>query len=151
VNRFAYSLIGPAPANITLQSDIYISIGGVLIFLKECHRGHNLPGLAVATLGNLFLDPGQLDRVVCFIGDSFNRGYLVSLYSGYGETARPDGIAIQKNRTGPALGDTTSEFRSFQSSKITYHPQKRHLRIHIGLVDLIVDSETDAWHMSQVL
>src|SRR2546423_13407963 len=63
MNGFADALVGSAAADIAAHEIVEIGVAGVGFLGKQGYRGHDLPGLAVAALGNVFFDPGLLHRM----------------------------------------------------------------------------------------
>ena len=58
-------LVGPAPADVARHGvvDVVVTSGWALA-REQRRRRHDLPGLAVAALGNVQLDPGLLHRMI---------------------------------------------------------------------------------------
>ena len=73
MNRFSYASVGATPAQIASHRLINIRIGWLCIRRKECGGRHDLSGLAVATLRDLFGNPGLLHRVRCCLTQPFDR------------------------------------------------------------------------------
>ena len=56
----SYPAIGTATANMPLHCRVDIFVRWVGVALQQGRGCHDLAALAIATLGHLFLDPGQL-------------------------------------------------------------------------------------------
>src|ERR1700686_3391552 len=54
--------IGPTAADVGHLA-VDVGVGRLRLPLEQVHRGHDLPRLAVSALGNIELDPRQLDRM----------------------------------------------------------------------------------------
>jgi len=78
VNGFTDALIGAAAADVAAHGRIDISVGGIRFLGEQGDGGHDLPGLAVAALGNIFFDPGLLDGVAAVGGKAFDGGDFLS-------------------------------------------------------------------------
>jgi len=86
MDGLANSHIGAATADHAGHVVIDVLIGGLGVALEEVGRRHDLPGLAVAALGNVQLEPGFLYRVelaVCCC-KAFNCCYRTTFNGGYG-------------------------------------------------------------------
>src|SRR5207248_2866435 len=122
MNRPANSQICPAPADIPGQSAVNILIAGTAVARQQNSRRHHLAGLAVATLRDLFGDPGFLYGVAvvarktldcrdAFIGNLRNRG-----------DARSYGAAVKHDCTGAAMGNPAAKLRASQSKGVAENP-----------------------------
>ena len=56
------ALVGAAAADVGHQR-VDVAVGRLRLLLQQRHRRHDLPGLAVAALRHVVLDPGQLHRM----------------------------------------------------------------------------------------
>jgi len=72
VNRFANALVSAAAADVAAHGIVDIGVGGLGFFREQRYRGHDLPGLAVAALRNVFFHPGLLDGVAAIGGKTFD-------------------------------------------------------------------------------
>src|SRR5881275_1621517 len=57
VNGFADALVSAAAADVAAHGIIDVGVGGVGLLREQGHCGHDLSGLAVAALRNVFLHP----------------------------------------------------------------------------------------------
>jgi hypothetical protein len=69
-------LISAATADIALHGRINFLIGWVRIMAEQGGRGHDLSGVAIAALRDLFFDPGFLYGMVIILRKAFDCGYL---------------------------------------------------------------------------
>src|SRR3979409_2384992 len=63
MNRFANTLIRSAAADVAAHKIVNFDIGGRGLLAEQGNGGHDLAGLAVAALRNVYFHPGFLDRV----------------------------------------------------------------------------------------
>src|SRR5579884_3590303 len=63
MNRLPNVLIGSAAAEIAAHRLINFAVRGTWFARQQGGRGHDLAGLAVATLRDIHLDPGTLNRM----------------------------------------------------------------------------------------
>jgi len=63
MNRFSNSRVRTAAADIAAHRLVNIFVAGLQIFREEDGRAHDLPGLAIAALRHIELDPRFLQRV----------------------------------------------------------------------------------------
>src|SRR5215472_4122249 len=63
MDGLANALISAATANVAAHGIVNVRVGGVGLLGEKRNRGHDLPGLAIAALRNVFLHPGFLDRM----------------------------------------------------------------------------------------
>jgi len=97
---------------------IDVRVGRVGILLEERHRGHDLPGLAVAALRHILGKPSLLHRVLAVVRKPFDGGDA-------GAIQRPDWYRAGTHRLSAdvdgartAVRDAASEFRSGQADRI---------------------------------
>src|SRR2546429_5151309 len=74
LNRAANALVGSATANDPGHFIINLLDGGMRRLRKHHCSCHDLPGLAIAALWNLFVNPRLLQRNLDFLFQSFNGG-----------------------------------------------------------------------------
>src|SRR6516165_8252443 len=61
-DRLADAQVGPAATDIG-HVGVDFGVGRLLTFLEQIDRGHDLPRLTISALGNVELDPRELDRM----------------------------------------------------------------------------------------
>ena len=64
MNGAADALIGAASADVAVHGAIDFGVRGFWRLRQQCRRGHDLSGLTVAALRNLFCNPGRLQRMI---------------------------------------------------------------------------------------
>ena len=141
MNRTANALIGAASADVAVHGGIDFCIRGLRCLRQQCGRGHDLSGLTVAALGNLFGNPGRLQRVIRCRRQTLDGRHLLCADTRYGVTAGSDGRAIQMHGARSALLQAASEFCSGQADGVTNDPEQRRVRCHIHVVLLAIDGE----------
>src|SRR5262245_60830903 len=60
VDGLANALIGAAAADVAAHGIVDVGIGRIGFLCKERDGGHDLSGLTIAALGDVFFDPGLL-------------------------------------------------------------------------------------------
>jgi hypothetical protein len=63
VDRIPDAQVSAAPAQIAVHGGIDLSIRRFWMFDKQRRSRHNLPGLAIAALRHVNVEPGSLQRV----------------------------------------------------------------------------------------
>jgi len=125
------TLVSAAAADISAHEVVDVGVGGLWFFRKQRNRGHDLPGLAIAALRNVFLDPGPLHGMVAVGGQAFNRGDSLAADAGDGRNAGARRFAVDVHSAGSAQRHTASEFRPGHIQDIAQHPEQRHIRTDI--------------------
>src|SRR5438552_9619495 len=74
MNRFTDALIRAATADVAAHGIVDVGVGGVGFLRKQRDGGHDLSGLAVAALRNVFFHPGFLDGMAAVHGKALDRG-----------------------------------------------------------------------------
>src|SRR4030081_3315429 len=87
MNGFANALIRAAAANVAGHEIVDVRVSGIGLFCKERHRGHDLAGLAITTLRNVFFHPGFLYRMRAVWGETLDGGDFFSGDAGNGSFA----------------------------------------------------------------
>ena len=64
MDGLADALVGAAAADVAAHGVVDVGVGGFRFLREQRDRGHDLAGLAVAALRNVFLDPGLLHGMV---------------------------------------------------------------------------------------
>src|SRR5262245_34468714 len=94
VNGLAHLLEGPAAADVG-DPRVDVRVGRLRLVLEQCCHRHDQPGLAVATLGHLVVDPGLLHLVQDAVGrQSLDRGDLLALGLADGHDAGGSRLAL---------------------------------------------------------
>ena len=142
MNGFANAGVGAAAAEIGLVA-FNIGVAGSRKSLQQIHRRHNLARLAVTTLGDIFLDPGLLDRVQAVTGESLNRGDLASVYTGN----RRDTGALSPSpyvySAGTAKPCTATELGAAEAGLVAQHPEQWSIDVAVEGKSLAIERELD--------
>ena len=142
-NSRADALVGSAAADVPGHRLINILVGGHGFALQQRHRLHDLPGLAVAALGYVDLDPCSLDRMQPVLREPFDSGNFLAGRIAHGNDAGADGISVLENRAGATKRHTAPELCARQAQKVAEVPQDRHLGIAIEGAFNSIDFELD--------
>lgn len=142
VDGGAYAKIRPAATKVAGHGIVDIFIAGIGFVVQQRNGGHNLSALAITALGNLFVNPGLLNRVqFSILSDSLDGGNLFANGSRDGGAAGSDGRSIEVNGAGAALGDAAAEFGSIQSEVIADNPKQGGIFRCLDCVGFAVDGE----------
>src|ERR1700687_6059383 len=74
MDGLADALVGSAAADVAAHEVIDIGVGRVGLLGEQRDGGHDLSGLAIAALRDVFFDPGLLHRVAPVGGEAFDGG-----------------------------------------------------------------------------
>lgn len=143
MDGLADALVGAAAANVAAHEIVDIGVGGFWFFCEQCDRGHNLPGLAVAALGNVFFDPSDLHGVASVSRQPLNCDDFLATYARDRRNARACGFAVDMYGAGPAQSHSASKLRPRHIQGVTQNPQKRHIRTDVHRLSFAVQRETD--------
>src|SRR5439155_21659758 len=80
LNRPANALVGATPANDAGHLIIDLLDGGMRRFRQQRGCSHDLPGLAIPALWDLFVNPRLLQGNLDFLFQSFNRGDIFACH-----------------------------------------------------------------------
>src|SRR5207248_8808406 len=108
---------------------------------QQRRRGHELAGLAVAALGHLLGDPGDLQRMAAGRIQALDGRDLLAGGLGYRRLARAYGLTVEVYRARAALRDAAAKLRAGQLEPLADHPQKRRARIDVNRLRLPVDQQ----------
>src|SRR5689334_3854242 len=113
MDRLADTEVRTAAAKIAGHGGVDVGVGRVGLLSEKRGGGHDLAGLAVATLGDTDFGPGDLDGVGFVLsaealdgGDAFADG------CGNGRDAGADRFAVEVDCAGAALGNAAAVFRA---------------------------------------
>src|SRR5882672_2802305 len=138
MHRAAEPLIGAATADVG-EIGVDIGVGRVRIGLEIGHRRHDLAGLAVTALRDLFAQPRLLHRMLAVGREPLDGGDLLPFDAADRHRARTDGLSVDVHGAGAALGNAAAELRSGQSDLLTQDPEKRGIALDIELMRGAVD------------
>ena len=122
MDGFADALVGATAADVAAHGLVDVGVGGLGLFREQRDRGHDLAGLAVAALGNIFLDPCFLHGVTAIGGKAFDGSDLFAGYIGNRQHAGARHFAVDVHGTGSALHDAAAEFRPGHIQDVAQHP-----------------------------
>src|SRR5437764_14443464 len=124
MNRLANPLVGSAAAQVAIHrlGNLLIAWMGRLRQQRCCR--HDLSSLAIATLRNLFGNPGLLQDMQAVGSQSFNGGNAFPSDLRDRSGARPYGRALHVYRARSAKAGTTAEFRSCEFQCVAQHPKQ---------------------------
>jgi len=126
MNGLADSGVGATAAKVSVHRPVDILVGGVGIGGEEGGGTHDLPGLAVPALGNIEVAPGLLEFCeLIALGKAFDGHDLCVADGGDGEDAGADGLSVEVNGAGPALGHAAAELRAMQAEGVAQGPEER--------------------------
>jgi hypothetical protein len=115
-----------APAEVAGKATLDLLFGRVPIRSEQRGGGHDHAIRAVAALGRLFPNERCLDCVGRLRrSEPFKRRDAAAGDLLHGCDARSDSLSIEQNRTGAALAEAASEFRSVQSEAVPQHVKQR--------------------------
>src|SRR3989442_10774888 len=108
VNGLAH-LLERAAATDVGDSRVDVGVGRLGRVLQERRHRHDHPGLTVAALGHLVVDPRLLHLVQdAAAREAFDRGDLLALGHADGHDAGADRFTLEVHRAGPAHGDAAT-------------------------------------------
>src|SRR5256885_7892148 len=143
MDRFADALVSSAAADIAAHEVVDVGVAGVGLLGKQGHRGHDLPGLAIAALRNILFDPGLLHRMAAVGGKPFDGGDLLTGNRGNGRLAGARGLSVDVHGTRAAESRSTAEFCAGFVERVAQHPEQRHLRADVHGFGLSVENKSD--------
>jgi len=143
VDGFADALVGAATADVAAHEVVDVGVCGLWFFCEQRDRGHNLAGLAVAALGNIFRDPGHLHGMGAIGGEAFDSGDLFSGNTGDRQHARARRFSVDVNSASAALHNAASEFRPGHIQGVAEHPQERHILADVHRLSFSIERESD--------
>ena len=112
MNGLADALIRAATADVAAHEIVDVGIGGVGLFRKQGDGGHDLSGLAVAALRDVFFHPGLLNGMAAIGGETFDGGDFFTRDAGDRGDAGTRGFAIDVHGTGSAERHAAAKFRT---------------------------------------
>src|SRR5689334_8223158 len=143
MNRFANALVRAATADVAAHGIVDVGVGGVGLLGKQRDGGHDLPGLAVAALRDVFFDPGFLNRMAAVRRKAFNGGDFLARDAGDRGNAGTRGFAVDVYGTGSTERHAAPELRTGHAQGVTEHPEQRHVRADIDGLRFAVQGKTD--------
>src|ERR1700719_2693867 len=108
MDGLADALVGSAAADVAAHEVIDIGVGRVGLLGEQRDCGHDLSGLAVAALRDVFCDPGLLDRVAPVGGQAFYGRNFFAGDAGDRRNARACGFPVDVHGARAAEGHTAA-------------------------------------------
>jgi hypothetical protein len=133
----------PAAAKVAGHRLVNVGVGRFRVAGQKGRRAHQLPGLAIAALCHLLVDPGLLQHVQRAFGfaHSLHRDHDSGDVAD-GNRAGTDRLAIDQHRARAASPNAATEFRAGNAGQVAQRPQQRHLGIGIDLDVLAIDIQS---------
>src|SRR5215467_6590885 len=148
VNRLADLLEGAAAADVG-DPRVDVGVGRPGLLLQERRDRHDHPGLTVAALGYVEIDPGLLHFVQkAAVGQALDRRDLLAFRRGDGQHAGSDRLAVEVDRAGAAHRDAAAVLGAREPDLLTDRPQQGRGRTDVDLLSLAVDGQARHGHSS---
>ena len=142
MDRSADARIGAAAAEIGAHGAVDLLICRLRVNVEKTRCLHDLPGLAVAALGDLVFDPGFLHGVQRVGGSQpFDGGDFGAFGLGNRHLAGADCQAVDMDGTGTALCYAASVFGAGDAEFVAQDPKKGHVGFDVDLMNGIVDAQ----------
>jgi hypothetical protein len=142
-NRSANPVIASAATDVPSHCAINLARAGSGSLSEQCARGHDLPGLAIATLHYIDFEPcllqssanprrtNVLDRLDLGIANVCDRQLAGAL-----------GGSVDVDRAGSAQSLAASILGANQAQLIAQHPEERHVARNVNLPSHAIDIES---------
>jgi hypothetical protein len=134
---------GAAAADIVGHRVIDIGSRRAGMLFQKSNRRHNLAGLTVTALGNLFFDPGLLDRMTTIVGQALDRCDLFAGNGGNRINARPGGFPVDMYGASAASRNAAAVLGSCHVETVAEHPQQRRVPVDVDGLPLPVHLKFD--------
>jgi len=141
MNRATYAWVCTAAAEIPCHGVIDVLVGRVGCFRKERRRAHDLANLAVTALGNVFGDPGALERMGTFGRETFNGRHGPNAHGADGDRAGSYRLPIKMHRAGTAEPGPAAVLGSGEVEDVPEDPEEGHVGRNVDAVATAVDQE----------
>ena len=138
MNCFAYALVSAAAANIAAHGIVNVRVGGLGFLGKQCDGGHDLPGLAIAALRNVFFHPGLLHGMAAIGGKTLDGSDFFASDAGNLGDARTRGLAVDMHGTRAAERHAAAELRAGHVQRVAQDPKQRHVRADFDALSFAV-------------
>jgi hypothetical protein len=146
MDRPSNPVIGPASADVPRHSLRNLIIRGLRILREQRYRAHDLPNLAISTLGNFFGDPRLLHWMQSVRGKPFDGRDVLARGIGCSRKTRSNGRAFEMDRACTAQSHAAAKLSSGHLQRIAQHPEQRRLWRHVHFSVSAIDSESYVRH-----
>src|ERR1700676_1632005 len=144
MDGFADALVGSAAADIAAHEVVDVGVGRFGLLREQRDGGHDLSGLAVTALRDVFLDPGLLHGMAPVGRQAFDGRHLFPGDARYRGDTRAGGFSVEVHGPRSAQRHAAAELRAGHVQGIAKHPQQRHFRANVDGLWLAVQSEADS-------
>src|SRR5262249_6111547 len=124
--------IGPTPTEVAAHCVVNVGVGRARFLRQQTGCRHHLSRLAVATLWDLYFQPGLLHRMAQITRESFDRDDILPFGARHGSDAGPDCVAVEMNRAATTEGHPATILRAGQPEVFAQNPQQWLLRLDLN-------------------
>ena len=126
--------VGPTAAEVARHGGVDLGIRGSGVLLEQGRGRHDLARLAVAALGDVFVDPRLLNGVEFFgaFGQALDGADLAVSHTADADATGADGLAVEEDRAGSTLPDPAAVFGAHELKPIPEHPQEGRGGVEVG-------------------
>src|SRR5579859_2310325 len=150
MDRLPNSFIGAASAEVAVHGLRDLVVGRIRCLRQQRGRRHNLAGLAVSALRDLFGNPRLLQHVQAVGTEAFDRSYALACGLRYRSRARTDRISIKVNGASPTQSSAASKFCTGEFQRVAQNPEQRCLRRDAYLFFTTVNAKVEVGHWGPV-
>src|SRR5439155_3349621 len=143
VDGFAAALVSAAAADVAAHGIVDIGVGRVGFLGKQRHCGHDLSGLAIAALRNVFFHTGLLHWVAALGRKTFDGSYFLAGHAGDRSDAGARCFTVNVHGASPAERHAAPKLRAGQVQRVAQDPEQRHVRADVHRLCFAVQGETD--------
>jgi hypothetical protein len=115
-------LVGAAAAEVGVHVSDNLFPARILVPFQQCGGFHDLAGLTVTALRDLFFDPGLLQWVAQVIGETFYSRDVFAFDRKNGSHTGKSRLAVNVHGTRAALRDAAAKLRARQLEVLTNYP-----------------------------
>jgi hypothetical protein len=137
------ALVTAAAADITRHRFAYLIVSWFCVVHEERGGLHNLAGLAIAALRDIYLAPGLLNGVITRWMKAFDRRDLPVDHVGNRSDAGAYGVLTDNNGACATESLAATKLRARQSDFITEKPEQRKIRVAVPISFLAVNLHLD--------
>jgi len=148
VDGFADALVSATAANVAAHEIVDVGVSGIWFFGEERGGRHDLTALAIAALGHVNFDPGLLDGMIAFLGETFDGGDFLAGDGGNRRDAGTGGFSVDVNGTSSAERHAAAELGAGHVQGVAQDPEQGHLGINVYGLGFSVEGERDGHRTS---